>query len=197
MQFLLTSSVILLWIVVLLNLFLTFGIIRRMNNQSSTQADPYAPERLQKGDAAPDFIAATLAGQQVSLATYAGKPVVFLFFSTHCGPCRAILPDLLEAAPLAAQANVELVFVLLSDAEKVRAFVAEFQLSLPVLVAPLESNDFAKDYKSTATPSYCLVDGQGFVQAAGYPKNSEWQKAVESWKRPVMPTPAMAIAERR
>lgn len=183
MQFLLASSVILLWIAVLLNLFLTLGIIRKLNGLSLSQTESDTRERLPKGEPAPDFTAETLDGQQVSLATFAGRSVAFQFLSTHCNPCREILPELLELAVLAANAGVEFVLVMLDEAPQARAFVQEFQISLPVLVAPRADNDFAEKYKVHGTPNYCLIDGQGRVLSTGHPKLDEGFDLANSWRR--------------
>ena len=164
LQSLLIMSVILLWIILLFNLALTLGIARRLNTMSLPGHDLMAENRLQPGDPAPAFTAETLDGEQVSLETYAGQMVAFHFLSSHCEPCREVLPDLLTLAPLASQAGVQFVFVILEDVQNTRAFVEEYQIPSPVIVAPRPENDytkpnkFAEVYKSTSTPSYCLID---------------------------------------
>jgi peroxiredoxin len=197
MSFLLTSSVILLWIVVLLNLLLTLGIIRKLNNQSSAQSSSFTTHGLEKGTVAPDFTAETLDGEQVSLASYAGRSVAFYFLSAHCAPCREILPELLELAPLAAKAGVGFVFVMLDEVSHVRAFVEEFQITLPVLVAPRPDNDFADVYKIGGTPNYCLIDGQGRVLSAGHPKMGAGYQLAETWRGQKSRGTEVVTAERR
>ena len=197
MPFLLTSSVILLWIIVLLNLLLTLGIIRKINNESPAQNDSFTKHGLEEGTAAPDFTAETLDGERVSLATYAGRSTDFHFLSVHCTPCREILPELLEFAPLAANAGIEFVFVILDELPQARAFVEEFQISLPVLVAPRANNDFADLYKIGGTPNYCLIDGQGQVISAGHPKMGSGYQLAETWRKQKPRVTPMVTVERR
>jgi len=54
-----------------------------------------------------------------------------------------------------------------ADEEKTRPLIDGLADGLPVLVAPREHNPFFTDYKAMGTPSYCLIDAQGRVQAAG------------------------------
>jgi thiol-disulfide isomerase/thioredoxin len=197
MPFLLISSLVLLWIVVLLNLLLTLGIIRKINAQPAVPDDSSAPHGLPAGTTAPDFTAQTLDGSPVSLAMYAGKSVAFQFLSVHCKPCREILPELLELAPLAARAGVEFVFVMLDEASQVRPFVEEFQLSLPVLVAPRTDNDFAEKYQIKGTPNYCLIDGQGQVISAGHPGSGAGYQLAANWRKQKARATALVTAERR
>lgn len=183
---LLVSSV-LLWVVVLLNLLLTLALIRRVNAGARSQK----VERLPAGAAAPDFTAQTLQGETVNQAAYAGRKVAFVFISPTCQPCHEMLPTFEALGPNAVRAGVELVLVSNAGQEATRAFVDQFHVSLPVLVAPISTNPFTRDYKSTTTPSYCLVTEQGKVQSAGYPSmtGGAWKALADFWDRVDAPVP--------
>ena len=174
----------LLWVVVLFNLLLTLALVRRT---SSTQSRPPQPDWLQPGEPAPDFTAETLDGKPVTLATYAGRAVVFLFVSPACGSCREYLPSYNAVGPVARQAERELVLVSVASRTETREFVDEFAITLPVIVAPQEESSFMEDYKFAETPTFCAIDAQGAVQSSGlpFPDKGEWGMLTASWKQAV------------
>lgn len=179
---LITSS-ILLWLIVLCNLLLTLALIRRVNDSSQRALVPDIG--LKTGQTAPDFTAQTLTDEIVNLNTYLGRKVAFLFISTRCDPCRKILPEIMNLAPKAARAGVEFVLVSGSPVEDTHSFVKEFDIHLPVLIAPRARNPFLEEYKAIGTPYYCIINQQGKVQATGYPNwvGGEWQSFAESWAK--------------
>ncbi|HEY4691675.1 MAG TPA: peroxiredoxin family protein [Anaerolineae bacterium] len=161
METILVLSSILLWVMVLLNLLLTLGLARRMRVTFPRMGS------LKVGQRAPDFTAQTLKGETVTLATYAGRAVAFVFVSPDCKPCREELPRLAGLRPKAEQFGVELLLVSDADEDKTLSFVEGTVDGLPVLVAPRERNPFFSDYKAMGTPSYCLIDAHGKVRVAG------------------------------
>ena len=190
METVLLMSSIVLWLVVLGNLVLTFALIRRVNAGDGRAGQELPSMGLEAGTEAPDFTAQMLGGEQVTRATYLGRSVAFVFISTHCQPCREILPEIGNLEPGAARAGVDIVLVSKDTQEATSAFVDEMQIHLPVLIAPFDSNPFMKEYKATVTPLYCLVDEQGKVQSAGLPQGGEWKALAESWSRQGLSLPA-------
>jgi len=174
-------SLILTWLVILFNLLLTFGIVRRLNAKSHSGLSV----GLKEGEPAPDFIAHTLNREEVTLSTFTGHQVVFVFISPDCRPCREILPSINALGPKALIAGVELVLVSGSDAEKTSTLAAELDISLRFLVAPLENTSFIKDYKSTNTPSYCYIDEQGKIRSSGYcgKGGASWENLSGAWTK--------------
>lgn len=161
MEPILVLSSILLWMLVLLNLLLTLGLARRMRAVFPPM------ESLKVGQPAPDFTAQTLNGETVTLATYAWRPVAFVFVSPDCKPCREELPRLEGLRPKAEQSGVELVLVSDADEDRTQLLADEAKVTLPILVAPRGSNSFFRDYRVNGTPSYCLIDARGKVRSAG------------------------------
>ncbi|HZU70663.1 MAG TPA: TlpA disulfide reductase family protein [Ktedonobacteraceae bacterium] len=181
MQQLLLLSSILLWVLVLVNLILTLALVRRINSM-------YQPRNsLKEGQPAPHFSAETLRGETVTLESFTGRNIAFIFIEPACGPCREALPSYEYLGPKAARANVDLVLVSTADSERTRRFVDEFNITLPILIAPHDSNPFTKDYLVSGTPAYCLIDTEGKVQSTGSPnlKWGKWKGLAEAWERQV------------
>src|SRR4029077_18160490 len=98
-------------------------------------------------------------GQKVHLRDYRGKAVVLNFWATWCGPCKAELPMLVEAAKDYESRGI--VFVAVSpDDEKtnqlVPAFVNSHQISFPVWLGA-SGDDLAKLGLGEALPSTAFV----------------------------------------
>ena len=170
------TNLVLLWIAVLFNLLLSLALIRQ--RQHATRVGG-----LKVGDRAPNFTAKTLQGEAVSLASYASRTVAFIFVSPNCGPCREALPRYEALHSKAKRSGAELVLVSIADLADTETFVNDFQISLPVLVAPSESNSFMSEYKATGTPFFCLVGPDGKIQSSGLtgPETGEWQTLIRNW----------------
>lgn len=157
------TSVVILWVLVLINLVLTLAIVRRLNRGSQRRV-----ETLRWGQNAPDFTATTLNGNTVSLASYAGHDALFIFVSPTCGPCQEALPLYESLAPVAARTGVETVLVSTSTRDETLTMAQRAHLNMPILVAPAGENPFMQDYKVMGTPYYCLVDANGKVKRHGH-----------------------------
>src|SRR5436190_12896618 len=125
MELFIPVSVILLWIVVLLNLVLTLALIRRVNTKESNELQ--AMETGPKvGEKAPPFTAVTLEGNTVTLADYVGRLVTFVFVSPNCQPCRELLPTLKTLASSAREEGTELVLICDGPMEETRGMAQQF-----------------------------------------------------------------------
>jgi peroxiredoxin len=93
--------------------------------------------RAAGGQPAPDFTLPTLEGDAVSLSDYRGRPVLMNFWATWCVPCRQEMPELVRAYNAHQDEGFVVLAVDLADQDSlddVRAFVAEFDMSFPVLL---------------------------------------------------------------
>ncbi len=113
---------------------------------------------------APDFALTTLEGKSITLGEYRGKIVLINFWATWCPPCRAEMPELNAVA----QAHRDQLIVLAINngetIERVQSFVAEFQLTFPVLLDP--DGAVASKYAVLGLPTSFFVDRNGLVRAA-------------------------------
>lgn len=137
---------------------------------------------LPVGSLAPPFVAQTLNEEIVTLATYTGQAVIFIFIGPSSYYLTAILLWI-SLAPKAAEAGVRIIFVSNASTERTRHFLNENNMSLPILVAPHKSTPFLRDYLIAGTPAYCFINQQGEVQSSGFLNTREegWRSLVGAW----------------
>jgi peroxiredoxin len=116
---------------------------------------------------APETILALLDGSGIQSAFADGEAGIVYFFAPWCFYCRTSignLDDLLADGRVAWATAVALDY---SDAEEVRAFVAETGVSLPVLMGDPST---AGDWSVRAFPTYYVIDADGRIssRSVGY-----------------------------
>ena len=198
----LSINLIAMWCVVLVNLLLTLRAVRWLRAGEEMRARLAQLETaplLPVGEPAPDFHARTLSGEPVRLADFAGRGVAFVFVSPQCGGCRRELPALGRLGPLATRrAGVELVLVSDRGAAETHDWLETIRhedgvdVTLQVLVAPPAFSDMLTSYNPRGlVPYFCLLDGQGVVQARDPLGMGEWPSLRRAWEAvtPVRSTP--------
>jgi len=108
-----------------------------------------------------EFTLGTLDGQKLSLATLKVKVVVFDFWATWCGPCRAQHP-LYEQVKKRFQANPDVVFLSIDtdeDRTVVKPFLEEVKWSGRVYF----EDGLSRALKITSIPTTILTDRHGRI----------------------------------
>jgi len=116
---------------------------------------------VSRGTRAPGFALRTLGGGEVSLDSLRGKRVLVHFWATWCGVCRMELGAL--SAVHAGLGPDEALVSVVADAEdeqKVRTFVAEHELTYPVLMG---TDEVVRAFRVGAFPTNYYLDGEGNI----------------------------------
>ena len=118
-------------------------------------------EGLPIGAFFPDFELPSITGDRVSLPDLfgAGQPLLFVFVSPNCAPCKALVPDLKDwQAKLLGK--VRLVFI--SNGE-VKDNLEKFGIEIGQQMLLQKEREVAEAAKAQWTPTALLVDKTGRV----------------------------------
>lgn len=133
-------------------------------------------ERVQpadRGSAAPDFAAPTLAGDTLRLGELRGQVVLLNFWATWCPPCLREMPSMERLYQEWKDEGLEIVAVSLDAAPgerdelgvpggDVARFVAEHGLSFPILLDP--AGESRRVYDIVGLPTTFLIDRSGMIR---------------------------------
>jgi thiol-disulfide isomerase/thioredoxin len=85
----------------------------------------------------PDFSLANLAGEQQSIQSWPGKPLLINFWATWCAPCLREIPMLKDLQ--AARPDLQVVGIAIDKQDLVAKFAADLQFNYPVLIGQNEA----------------------------------------------------------
>ena len=88
------GSYIAVWSVVLFQGVVIFLLLRQLGTMYLGTAQGVARDGLPVGERAPDFDVRDAEGRPLSLADFRGMPLLLVFGSPDCTPCRQLIPDL-------------------------------------------------------------------------------------------------------
>ncbi len=101
-----------------------------------------------------------LQGNEMTFAQFKGKPVLINLWATWCPPCVAELPSL-AALRKAYGDRVHFIFLAEDHPEKVRAFLRERQLDIPVYFS---GRGRPPMIQSRSIPTTFIIDKQGRIR---------------------------------
>ena len=109
----------------------------------------------------------SLDGKRVQLSDFKGRVVFLSFWATWCEPCLEEMPSIEKLQESLQGKPVSFLLVTDEDPEKVRAFVAQQQFTLPVYLREPELPEIFQprlgDPKSYAVPAAYILDKSGRV----------------------------------
>lgn len=176
----------------LFHLLLTVALIRQVNAISAVF---HKQPELPIGLLAPNFEAETLLGEHVSLASYAGRSVLFVFIHPHCQACTSKIPVIERLAPIARRAdNIHFVLVIEDKNTLAQSLVDKMGITLPVIFAPRYKSEFVSDYNPDGIyPYYCLIDEKGIVQSRAPLGLGDWPEMQRKWEAMSTPQPTRVL----
>ena len=163
-------SYLVLWAVVLFQGAVIFVLLRQLGVIYLGTAHGVAGDGLDIGTRAPDFALSNLAGEPVSLTTFGGLPLLLVFGSPNCGPCKGLIPDL-NVFSNERREELHVLFLSHGEADATERFAREHGIQVPVASFP--DDGLANAYKARVTPFAFFIDSEGVIQAKGLANNRE------------------------
>jgi peroxiredoxin len=122
----------------------------------------------------PDFSLFNLRGEELSLSSFRGQPIVINFWATWCAPCRAEMPAIqTRFDKFKDQGLVVLAVDFDEPADLVADFRDEFGLTFEILLDP--GAEVQKLYRNRTYPTTFFIDPDGVIQVQHFGPMTEGQ----------------------
>lgn len=135
---------------------------------------------IKVGAKAPSGMLETLDGKKVNIGSWIGKqPVLIQFWATWCGNCKALEPQLRNAAAK-YRGKVNIVGVAVSynqSPERVKLFARKHGLTHTILYD--RAGDVSEAYDAPATSYIVVINRQGTVVYTGLGADQDIDKAIK------------------
>ena len=112
---------------------------------------------------APDFTMLDTDGNEVTLASFFGKPIVLNFWASWCGPCKSEMPEIQKFYD---QYGQEVHFLLVSvddDVDTAKAFIEDNGYTFPVYFDTTSMGAYT--YGASSIPLTFFIDAEGNLAA--------------------------------
>jgi peroxiredoxin len=127
-----------------------------------------APAAQSGSQPAPDFTLTDLNGKTIKLADYKGKVLFLNFWATWCPPCRAEIPDFIEAYAEQKANGLEILGISLDTRGKdaVAAFIEKYEVNYPVVLESRQNTEkIVNDYQpGQYIPTTIIIDKSGRIR---------------------------------
>lgn len=155
------TAVVLVFLLCLVNLTLTYGVIRRLRQADATVTAPRrsADHLASAGSVVGAFAATTVDGARISPAGFTA-PTLVGFFAPGCAPCTELLPAFLVAATDRSALAV------VDDGANDAEYVARLSAVGPVVRAE-QAALLVDAFGVTGFPAVCLVGAGGVILDTG------------------------------
>ncbi len=113
---------------------------------------------------ASDFTVKDLKGREISLSNYSGKVVFLNFWATWCGPCKAEIPDFIEAYKQYKDKGMEIIGISVDriSPKSVLKFTEKYKINYPVVMSTVK---IIKDYEpGPYVPTTIIIDQEGKIR---------------------------------
>lgn len=115
------------------------------------------------GDRAPDFQLQDLEGNEVSLSSLRGSPILLNFWATWCPPCRLEMPFIQEVYQEWTDKGLVILAIDMGESTAtVREFMQNNNYTIPVLLDTRRV--VSQKYNVTAIPTTFFIDRNGVIQ---------------------------------
>lgn len=157
----------------------TLGVVLPLASRPGAPP-PSAGEPPRAGDPAPDFSGRGLDGEEVSLASLRGTPVLIEFWASWCAPCRSSAITLRRLADAHAGRLAFVGVSLDEDPKSYEAFAVNHRLPGPQIFDGGWHGPVSRLYgvAGAGIPLSVLVDGAGRIAAIG-PSLKEMEEVID------------------
>jgi thiol-disulfide isomerase/thioredoxin len=165
-----TAATTALGVGLLVNLALTFALIRRVRRHGEQLAQRpvsrWPMVGLPAGGKMPELAVRTVSGQTRSLRDLTGARSIVAFLATGCQACRTQLPELTGYARRTPGGAAQVLAVVCGDENAAVDLVHELDGAASVVLEPLDG-PLQAAFSVSRYPVFYLLDDNGRVVAAG------------------------------